>query len=220
MPHTLTYLHTQATINQETPDPFDTVPEHTMCHYVKQGSYVAFMSQAIPSDSKSAPWRFNIWVNPEDLEIAFQVVSRRLLNTDKGHHYFTARDPSACYHMQEMADQITIYTCVDKQGQLVPSLSDMYWSLSVIEKQLRAYQVGPGVRPLYYQAVCGSNYITMDYQPEEQLNDTASPEIVRQINSVHNPFRLFATPSSPLRIDYDTLDEFREAKAAYKASRT
>ena len=105
-------------------------------------------------------------------------------------------------------------------GERMQSSSDMYWHLSSIEKHLRAFNVRPGEMPDDSPVVHGSSYITMEYQPWEQKESSSASEVARQLNSVNNPFRMFGTSSSPLRIDYNNVDEFREAKAAYKASRT
>jgi hypothetical protein len=211
---TLRYIHTQATINRETSTPYDVVPGYGAYYYAKKGRYVDFLGQLMPRDKKMTPWRFNFWVSPEHLETAYQVVASRLLGSDKAHYYFSALDPMIQSTDNDLPDQITLYACMNAEGKLVHSASEMYWNLSFIEKQLRKYGVMPGEMPVDSQMVNGSRYITMEYEPWSREVDTSPSEAMHQINSVSNPFRMFATPSSPLRIDYKTMDEFREAKAS------
>jgi hypothetical protein len=215
-PFTLSYLHAQAKINRATSNSFDAVPGYRACTYVQQGNYVNFQTASIPEDSQIMPWRFNFWVNPEDLETTYQVVSSRLLSSEKGGYCFAVLDPSIAQLTDNLPDQLTLYTLANANGERMQSSSDMYWSLSAIEKQLRIFNVRPGEMPHDSQMVNGSRYITMEYQPWEQMELVSPNEVVRQVNSVKNPYRMFGVPSSPLRIDYATVDEFHEAKSAYK----
>jgi hypothetical protein len=213
---TLSYLHAQAKINKEISEPVAAVPGYSACTYEQQGNYVDFRGDLLPHDGQPTPWRFNFWMHPDDLETAYQLISMRLLKDDKKHYYFSVLDPLIAKAMDDFPDLITLYSIATANGKRVQSSSDIYWSLSVIEKQFRMFGVRPGQIPDNLQKVNGSHYITMDYQPWNQKEFTPINEVTPIVNSAKNPFRLFGTPSSPLRIDYESLDEFRAAKAAYK----
>lgn len=156
-----------------------------------RAGYINIVSDQLPEDKVRLPWEFYFAVHPEDLIEAFELVSKRLTNPEKGAYYFTIADPSIPSDDGYRRNQITIYTFTTQAGELLQPPASLFRSLRAIEKALIRAGIRPSPEASFFDKISGSQFVEMNYYPTDgtPINDQSRKTMLRA--SV-NPYLQFA----------------------------
>ena len=198
MPFKLQEISNSAQISHELKLHRQPLPGTTYSFFNNKSKYLNLVDNTLPDTKIRMPWEFYFCFHPDDLEKAFEIVSDLLINSRKGHFYFTVADPNEQSRTSYIQNQITLYTFMSSEHKLLQPPNTMYNRLRAIEDKFcsEGIRICPTSRP--FNKIPRSNYIEIGYCPSDRSDMTPPP--AEQIQSQHNPYKLFTKADSPITL--------------------